>query len=147
MIPSCTCWWISFCVKLSKREIWKPHSLSFTKQTLLCWHEEPQWLWSTVLWSLVIPKLPNRHEVLARFSLSYSDSQAKATCDKMHLKTMHTLPPDILTGVVPLVAGGHTFFPSWQGVQVRAQFLPCTTIRISISWSTKSLCYPLSYKT
>lgn len=55
----------------------------------------------------VIPKLSNRGKVPESFSLSYSDSQAKDTCDKMHLKTMHTLPPDILTGLVP------PFFSSW----------------------------------
>lgn len=36
-----------------------------------------------------------------RFYLSYCTSQVKATCDKMHLKTMHTLLLDILTGLVP----------------------------------------------
>lgn len=42
-----------------------------------------------------------------RFSLSYAASQVKATCDKMHLKTMHTLPLDILAGLVP------PFFSGW----------------------------------
>lgn len=49
----------------------------------------------------MIPKLLNEGEVPDRFSLSYYASQVKTTCDKMHLKTMHTLPPDISTGLVP----------------------------------------------
>ena len=73
----------------------------------LCWHKVLQWLWSIVVRSLVILKLPDGSEVPESFSLSYFASQVKATCDKMPLKTMHTLPLDILTGLVP------PFFSGW----------------------------------
>lgn len=41
-----------------------------------------------------------------RFSPSYSASQVKATCDKMCLKTMHSLALDIFTGLGPPFLSG-----------------------------------------